>query len=218
MRGMLCKDFYLMKEYRKIALLIVIFSVVFCFQMEDGREAFIMGYATLLMSMAVTTVIAYDQENNGMAFLLSLPVSRTGYVREKYLFGLLAGGCGWLGGIVVTATAELLQGRNPLRTDFLGIVFAFLGFLFLCQSVMIPIQLKFGEQKGRMIIILAMMVLIILGIGGASLLIESKILTEEFVSWLLKSGLLPLIGAVLVLILYGISYGCSVRILNKKEF
>lgn len=218
MRGMLRKDFYLMKEYRKIVLIIVFFSVLFCFQMKEGSEAFIMGYATLLMSMAVTTVIAYDQENNGMAYLLSLPVSRAGYVREKYLFGLLAGGCGWIGGIVVTATAELLRGRNPLRTDFLGIIFGFWAFLFLCQAVMIPIQLKFGEQKGRMIIILAMMVLIILGIGGASLLIESKIVTEEFVSWLLKSGLLPLIGAVLVLILYGISYGCSVRILNKKEF
>ena len=43
MRGMLRKDFYLMKEYRKIVLIIVFFSVLFCFQMKEGSEAFIMG-------------------------------------------------------------------------------------------------------------------------------------------------------------------------------
>ncbi|HIR92836.1 MAG TPA: ABC-2 transporter permease [Candidatus Egerieimonas intestinavium] len=218
MRGMLRKDFYLMKEYRRIIVIVAIMSVTFCFTMEEGAAAFVIGYSTLLMAMAVTTVIAYDQENKGMAFLFTLPINRTGYVREKYLFGLLVGGFGLVYSIVLTAAVDFLQGRNPLRPDFLWLIPAFLGFLGLSLAVMIPIQLKFGEQKGRVVLIVAVMVLMLLVTGGASFLIDSGILTEEILSRLLASGLLPAVGAVVVLMAYGISYGISIHILNKKEF
>lgn len=218
MSGMLRKDFYLIKEYRKVVLVMIVFAALFCIRQKSGGSAFAMGYTTLMMSMGVTTVITYDQENKGMVFLLTLPIDRRSYVREKYIFGLLMGGSGWLGGAVMVIAAGALRGQNPLSKEILAMLLGFLAFLLICQSVMIPVQLKFGAEKGRYIIILVMVVMMLLGMGGASLIIENNLLTSELVSGVLKSGALPAAGAALILAVYGGSFCASLHILDKKEF
>ena len=60
MRGLLRKDFYYMKDYRKVILIVVIFCGVFMATMGEASVAFGMGYATLLMSMAVLNTMSYD--------------------------------------------------------------------------------------------------------------------------------------------------------------
>ncbi len=218
MRGLLRKDFYYMKDYRKVILIVVIFCGVFMATMGEASVAFGMGYATLLMSMAVLNTMSYDEENRGMSFLMALPVSRTDYVKEKYMFGFLMGFCGWILGILWMIGGSLFHSENPFQLENLWISLVFLGFLFLSQAVMIPIQLKFGAEKGRMIVILVMMLLIVGGVKIVDIMMESDILTMERIQLLLENAFLPVILAAVILAVYAASFLISVHIMKKKEF
>ena len=65
-----------------------------------------MSYCTLLMSFFTASTISYDEFNHGFFYLFSLPVSRKGYVAEKYLFGVLTGGVTWAATTVIGGIYE----------------------------------------------------------------------------------------------------------------
>ena len=130
MRGLLRKDFYYMKDYRKVILIVVIFCGVFMATMGEASVAFGMGYATLLMSMAVLNTMSYDEENRGMSFLMALPVSRTDYVKEKYIFGFLMGFCGGSWGILWMIGGSLFIQKTRFSWKICGSAWCFWDFYF----------------------------------------------------------------------------------------
>ena len=81
---------------------------------------------------------------------------------------------------------------------------------------MIPIQLKFGAEKGRMIVILVMMLLIVGGVKIVDIMMESDILTMERIQLLLENAFLPVILAAVILAVYAASFLISVHIMKKK--
>lgn len=90
MTGLLIKDLKLLKVQRNFFLMFVAIAV-WMQTFMDG-VSFIIGYMTFCGSMAVLNTISYDEYDNGNAFLFSLPISRKGYVLEKYAFGFIIGG------------------------------------------------------------------------------------------------------------------------------
>lgn len=44
---------------------------------------------TMFRAMIAVGTLSYDETDNGLAFLMTLPVDRKTYVREKYLFILI---------------------------------------------------------------------------------------------------------------------------------
>ena len=89
MKGLLIKDFQLMKNQGKI--LIAIFVVIAAFGIiADGNSSFLTAYITIFLALFTTSTISYDEYDSGYLFLFTLPVSRRGYVTEKYVFGILS--------------------------------------------------------------------------------------------------------------------------------
>ena len=111
-----------------------------------------------------------------------------------------------------------LSNPDSLRWAAYGAVLA---LLLIIQAFVIPIQLKFGGQKGKVAVILA----IAIAFGGAAF--SAKLLGKsieqgvalgiELVSDLTAVQLLgmELAGA---LIAGGISFFCSIRIMERKSF
>ena len=106
MKGLLIKDFKLLKNQKSF---LAIVAAVCAFVMIKGSESYALFYGAAMAAMLSVNSIGYDEENNGMGFLFTLPVSRRDYVLEKYGFGLL------LLGIVLAAGSVLSAGISAVQ-------------------------------------------------------------------------------------------------------
>ena len=89
MTGLLIKDLKLMMMQRNALLMVGVIAVMVV--MGGTDPSFVITYLTFIGVMYTMNTLSYDGADNGNAFLFSLPITRKGYVVEKYVFGLLGG-------------------------------------------------------------------------------------------------------------------------------
>lgn len=217
MRGLLIKDFLLLKNQLRIFLLYIFLSVGML--VADFNPVFVINYTTLIFCMFTLSSISYDEFDNGYAFLFTLPVTREQYTAEKYVFGILTGCLAWLVVTIIAVIMNVLRGRGDTwGIAVLALLFLFLAFLFL--SVVIPVQLKFGQEKGRT----ALSLIIGLIFASAFLTVRTvKIFKVDLSAAAERLTALhqgPVIAVLLPgsLIVMIVSYLVSVRIMKKKQF
>ncbi|MGN0447511.1 MAG: ABC-2 transporter permease [Acutalibacteraceae bacterium] len=217
MKGLLIKDFMLMKVQRNFFFVIIIMAVVMAFSMDN--ISFISGYMSFIIPLFVLSTISYDEFDNGSAFLFSLPVSRKGYVIEKYCFGVLLGSASLVLSIILSLCMASVKGRSNFSDILLSAPFIFLAMTVLL-SIFIPVQIKFGSEKSRFVIIAVSGVIAALGYVAIKLLTFLKVDVEKLVNTVtnLNIGILLFGAAVLTLCVVLLSIKISVSILQKKEF
>lgn len=217
MTGLIIKDFKLLKVQRSFFL--VFTAIALWMQTFMENTSFIIGYMTFCGSMAVLNTISYDEYNNGNAFLFSLPISRKGYVLEKYTFGFITGGAAWLFAVVVSAVISILKHSFSAK-DTLLIAVMYLALLAIILAIMLPIQLKFSTEK-RIYVLFSLVgivgIIVFIAIRGSKLLgVDLKPIIDRLSGISAEVFVLALLViAMLVLLL---SYRISVGIMNKKEF
>ena len=89
MKGLLVKDFKLIKLQKNF--FIVIIAIAIGLAVINDSPTFMLGFLTFVVSMFTLSTITYDEFDNGNAFLFTLPISRKSYVVEKYGFSFLVG-------------------------------------------------------------------------------------------------------------------------------
>lgn len=217
MKGLLLKDFALMKMQKNF--FIIILGIAAFITILEKNISFPMGFLPIVISLFTLSTISYDEFDNGNAFLFSLPITRKDYVLEKYIFGLISGIMFLLLGTVISLVVIGIT-----KTGSFNEIFLTAGSLFptilLILSIMLPFILKFGGEKGRIAIIGVMGFIFVIGL----LLIK----TTEYLGidlYVLINKLPkfePLVYIILFLLLsvviLGISYLISLTILKKKEF
>lgn len=150
MTGLFIKDFRLMKQNRQTILIFMVLALIMGL---TQNSTFIMGYLPFCMAIFVTSLISYDEMDNGFQFLMTLPVSRNSYVNEKYFLCMGSAVISWLMSVVLYFISKVLHGN---AIDFLSDIqtlMAFLPVIIISLSVMIPVQLKFGVEKSRIVLI-----------------------------------------------------------------
>lgn len=219
MKGLLIKDFKLMFNQKNFFILIVlILGATACFL--DFDYYFLIGYFMFICSLFTISTISYDEFDNGNAFLFTLPFSRSRYVEEKYCFGILAGTCSWFLSFVITTIIQMINFNNFIFSDWMLSTLVMLPIMFVMLAILIPFQLKYGSENGRIAII------IFLG-GGfvvcyllANLLAQSQINFNSLISFINNVDpliILLIIFAICLAILF-VSMKISKRIVLKKEF
>lgn len=219
MKGLLIKDFKLMFNQKNFFILIVlILGATACFL--DFDYYFLIGYFMFICSLFTISTISYDEFDNGNAFLFTLPFSRSRYVEEKYCFGILAGTCSWFLSFVITTIIQMINSNNFIFSDWMLSTLVMLPIMFVMLAILIPFQLKYGSENGRIAII------IFLG-GGfvvcyllANLLAQSQINFNALISFINNVDpliILLIIFAICLAILF-VSMKISKRIVLKKEF
>lgn len=217
MKGMLIKDFMLLKNQKNFFVILCLIVVVISF--ANANSMYMINYMTLMMTMFTLSTISYDEFDNGFFFLFTLPVSRKGYVAEKYLFGLIIGGASWCLAVLVTAGAAFLKQQSALTEIFLSSLF-YLPIILVFLSVSLPLQLKFGAEKSRMAligvigIVFAAVFCVVKGLRylnyDADMILTNFQTMDPF-------GLMGLL-AVICLLAFVLSYVVSVKIMEKKQF
>lgn len=219
-RGLLIKDLCLMREIRKLLLIILFVTVIFIF--NGTSSTFLTGYIMIIIAFLVGMTISYDEMNNGLAFLMKLPVTRRQYVAEKFICGLLSLFLGFVYAMVVAVIQSMIGNSAPdLKESIMtAVLFAVIGVIVLSFSI--AIDLKFGVEKGRVMLILGFMVIFFLFYMGVEFLErnfpEKK---EAFLQWfntIFEGSKIYPVCAVICAVVLLLSFFASCRILEKKEF
>lgn len=212
MRGLMQKDVCLLLQRSRVLLVLIGVGILMGFS-TDG--SFVIGYMTMLCAILTIGTISYDEFDNGYPFLLTLPITRKTYVIGKYVFCLLGDLIGWALSVVIFAGCTIAKGSGLLAIQIMETV-AFIPVFVIITAIMLPLQLKFGAEKSRVMIA-------ILG-GGAFALgyIGKRFLPANFE---LPAFLLEMsdLTAMVIFIIFGlaallISYLCSLHIMEHKEF
>ena len=93
MTGLFVKDFRLMRQNRQSILIFMALALIMGLTQSN---TFIMGYLPFCMAIFVTSLISYDEVDNGFQFLMTLPVSRSLYVNEKYILCMGSAIISWI--------------------------------------------------------------------------------------------------------------------------
>ena len=222
MKGMLIKDFRLLKNQGKSLLLMLLVVAIFMNFITDVGPAFIVGYITIIFSLFTATTISYDEFDNCYLFIMTLPVTRKKYVNEKYVFALLSIVCTWVLGTVLGTILLLAQPAVEMNAaDWLGSCIGYIFAAWICVSIMLPIRLKFDSEKSRYANLIMIAVVFIVEFLVSSTIDYLPVsIVEAGKEWfygLSAGGVLGIAGGITVAAVI-ISYLCSQHIMAKKEF
>ena len=216
MLGLIEKDLRLTLVRKQTLLIFVVVALVMGMSMDGS---FVIGYLTMLATILAIGTISYDEFDNGFAFLMTLPFARKTYVQEKYVFSLLMSIVAWCVGVVLYCILGLIRGNAMALMDELPMLIALIPVLYLTSAIMIPLQLKYGSEKSRIVLFILFGIIAVLifagkqAFGGTNVLAGlAKTLdgTPPMIILLALTGICVLAVCI--------SYLCSVRIMEKREF
>ena len=223
MKALLMKDLRTLKNERRLWVSIIGVSVLFGVLFQNWY--FMMGYIMFGLSMIARTMYQYDVADQGIVYLMTLPITRKEYVKEKYLLSLMSICIGGILSMILTKIGMLF---TPDQADSNQEIFsAFLGILavaLVLQAIIFPVELKYDVSKSRIIILLLVLGIIILFTAfdmliGAILVAFITIFVDAFGGIFIQHFLgTVLLSAVVVGMIYFSSYRKSVKIMGQKEF
>ncbi len=226
MKGLLTKDMKLLLGQKSYYIILVVLATAMGYL--GGNITPIFTFICTVLPMFTLSSISYDQFDNGNTFLFSLPVTRQGYVLEKYAFSFILEGCALLLSTVLSiiVAAALDGGATDTAWALSDLVFILpvIGALVLVvMSIMIPVHLKYGAERGRVALII-----VVGGMVAFSFLVSelikmcggSPLGLAALVEKLERMGIGVLIAAILAAAtaVCAVSVGISLRIIRKKEY
>ena len=211
MKGLLLKDFCILKKQMKLMVVFVIFYAIWA---VAAKMPTMMGTMVILLSiMMPISSMSYDEAGQWYRYAFSLPIPRRTLVLSKYVLGFLVS----LGGLVVSAIGNIIilaltNGENAWESWLTIIGFLELGVIFL--SIIIPILFKYGVEKGRLfIVVIAVIPSLLVALLGSTLKTSGTLMpSAELLQAILYSS--PLFTLAIFLI----SFRISVGICRKKEY
>ena len=216
MKAMLIKDLKLMKNLKHFFLLILVIGVA-C-SVVYNNPSFVIAYMTVIFSSMAVSTISYDNYENGAAFFFTLPVSRKGYVREKYVLSMILVVVSLIAASLVSVVTGIVR-KTPVNMDFLATILVTFLFAVLAVSYMMPIHLKYRADKSKLVIMLGIGIFIFIAFFVVRFL-TLWVDIEEYSDYMIRNKLPMVIVGMFVLaaVFLTISYNISIRIMEKKEF
>ena len=207
MKGLLLKDWYMMKSYCRVYLLItIIFLMVSC--MNENK--FYVFYPCLLCGMIPVNLLSHDERSGWIQYSSTLPYTKMQFVSSKYLIGLFS----LLA--VITVTGILQAVKMNVVDGGLAISEYVITLLLMCVitttclSLCLPFVFLLGVEKGRIVYF------VMIGIFFAGIAIATRL--PIGVS---ESGFTPgllLAGSVLFgIAICALSWYLSVVFYRKRE-
>lgn len=217
MFGLLEKDIRLTLTRKQTLLIFVVMAVIMGMSM-DG--AFLIGYLTMLAMITAVGTLSYDEFDNGLGFLMTLPYERKTYVKEKYIFCLLMSAAAWCIGAVMYILLSSVRHIDANPVAELPMLLSLIPAMYIAVAIMIPLQLKYGSEKSRivMFVIFGCIAAVVFSVqtfsGNAANPLSALTMTLDSMSPAIVLGGLVIVCGLIAFI----SYLWSVRILNNREF
>lgn len=206
MTALILKDIATLKK--SLLLTIPICILLFIYGIYENT-IIIIPMICVMMPLILTSIsFGYDARAKFEQFAFSMPIKKSSYVFSKLFFAL---SFGLLGAISILI---LLIIKNQMPIDRI-IIISILPLILslLIASIQLPFVIKYGEEKGRLI-----MVITYFAIFAISSLLKEKYFSFVKILDLLNSYSLQIIFILLILIIIGLAINFSIRIMEKKEY
>lgn len=216
MRALFEKDLRLILIRKSSLFIFLIIGIVFTWNFSSSFSG---AYLTMLGMLLALSTISYDDSDNCMAFLFTLPCTRRQYVYEKYMFiygfSFVAG----IIGLVIVLIASLLKGEAINSEMVVDVLVSEIPILVITGGIMIPLQLKYGPEKARIVLIsiigllfaIGAMINKIWGLEEALTSIDEALNAMNYISIIVAFLVVLVISSV-------ISLQITRQIITKKEY
>ena len=195
--------------YKQISLIWIIWIGVAIF-----NSFFLNILFGLSILLTLYQVMAYE-DSNGIDYLISyLPVKRSEYVISRYLLGIVSLLLSTLVVCIVYFISIKINTSDQIPMEILlptGITSAILAI-----SVIIPLVLKFGMNKGRVFISIIIMIISTLPISLVSGIDKSSKMINTLMNIINNVGI-PMIAIIINIAILLISMFISIKLYMNKE-
>lgn len=209
MTALILKDIATLK---KTLLLTITICVALAIYGIYENAIFMIPLICAMIPLILTAIsFGYDTKSNFEQYAFSMPIKKSSYVWSKLFFAFAFG---LIGSICIFI---LLTIQNIMTIEYI----VFISIITLIASILmsaiqLPFILKYGAEKGRLIMVITYFVIFAL----STFLKEKSDLITKLAELFNKSSMSMIcIGIVLIgLIMIGLSVKSSIIIMEKKEY
>ena len=208
MIGLIYKDLMVMRK--TLALYMVIFAVYGYMGIVYNQGGLLFAMVLVLSAMLPVSSIAYDERCKWDKIANTAPLSRKEIVMAKYLFAILL----TVFSVAVCFVIYLFDSRMPMTEKLIMCYMLTMGGM-LYQALLLPVNIKFGAEKGRniMLAIMFVPVLLVVAVSNTGLVdLSAVVLFLEN-----NEQLIPYIVTATVAVVYAASVTLSVKIYENKD-
>lgn len=218
MKGLLVKDFRFFLGQKSSFLIFIGIGLYFLLTGVDVSFALI--FTMMMAAIFSTSSISYDSFDNGMAFMMTLPIQKKTYVISKYILSMLV--VLLMGGMIVLfAVIGANMGLEHLNmADLKGSLLVAAVFATIMLALMIPIYIIFGGEKARVALVAIYGIVAAIAFAIKALVGDIEAAATELFAKLssLSDWQLACLGGGIMLALVLISMVVSMIGLEKKEY
>ena len=150
MLGLLIKDFYnLKKQLLWYIVIIIIFNIL---SLNINNIAFSATIGVLVAVSVPLSAIAYEEKDGWQKFAIASGISTESITGEKYLLGII---CAVVCDIFYLFVLIFLNTEHILEEFFIPVCIQIISL-----STLLPLIFKFGAEKGRVLMIFALILLL----------------------------------------------------------
>lgn len=207
MKGLIKKDFYIIKQNMKYILL---FLAVFGIIALEGDDI-LYFIPVFLITMIFITTFSYDDYNNWDAYAVTLPNGRKNVVKSKYIASITLTVFATLITYILSVIIGAINGNLDL-SNMTSLILSGLFSVVLIQAIMYPLIFKFGAEKGRIWLFVG----VFLSVTIISIIFKNISIPASIITFFSNYYVILLLSFIVVAMT--ISYIVSKNIYSKKEF
>ena len=207
MKGLLLKDWYMMKKYCRYYFFVSIGFIIL--SMISSGNMFFVFYPCLLCGMIPVNLLGYDERSRWTEYVGTLPYTKTQIVSAKYLIGLFT----QIAMLIVICAAQGvkmgIEGTFVMK-EFLVLMMLLLVMASVASSLTLPFIFKYGVEKGRGAYY------VMIGVVCAGSIIATTIFKEGLQNEIQLNAVLP-IACIVGVAIYVSSWCLSIMFYKKRE-
>ena len=208
MIGLIYKDLMVMRK--TLVLYMVIFFVYGYMGIAYDQGGLLIAMVLVMSSILPVSSIAYDERCRWDRIANTTPLSRKEIVLAKYLFAIVL----TVFSVAVCFVIYLFDSRMPIAEKLIMCyILIMMGMLY--QAILMPVNIKFGAEKGRniMMAIMFVPVLLVMAVSNTGLVDMSAVV--RFLEN--NEHLIPYVFTAVVAVVYSVSVTLSVKIYENKD-
>lgn len=204
MTSLIKKDIATMKKTLIISTLTCIALIVYGIYKEAV-------YCIMMPIILNGISFGYDSRSKFEKFAFSMPIKKKDYVFSKLFFSFVFG----ILGAFACFIFMILQKSMPIENALVMSLLIFTSTVFM-SSIQLPFVVKFGEEKGRLIIVVSYFLIF----AASTFLKDKSEWLYKFFKVINKLSIFLIIVALIfiMVILITVLVSISIKILEKKEY
>lgn len=209
MIALILKDIATLK---KTLLLTVAISIALAVYGIYTNEIFMVPLICAMIPLILTAIaFGYDNKSSFEQFAFSMPIKKSSYVLSKLFFAFSFGMVGTICIFVLLMTKNQMSLNNIVFIPLITLMAS-----ILMSAIQLPFILKYGAEKGRLIMVITYFLIFAL----STLLKEKSDFLAKLMEMLSKNSMSMICLGIIVVsvIIIGITIKLSIMIMDKKEY